>query len=649
VKNRIAGFLVKRANVMFAIAIAVAMLMLLLIRSVDINGKLDGFYDDDNPFSEVIHKIEDFYPYKHIIQLQVSPADCTLNEFLQSIGELDQLLLGAFSQSETHSLFDARQFLFFQFAPADKVSDVLKALNDIPLLQQLVSDDHQHVLFALYLENAEDFDFEKFEEIINRDFRYLDRIIAISQFHIEKQIEASITDDLIRIPQLILLFVALVVFLVYRKLSALLIVSVNAILGLIPLFWILSTLQVEINMVTVTAIPLVLILSLSDSIHLMTGYFNSGHIEGKNERIAYVVARYITPSLFTSLTTSVAFLSFLFNDSQYMREFGMVSSIAVMFEFVFTFLALPFLLKFIGGKEKSFRILSLLTNRLLSWQKGGSILLIGLLVFSLFFVGKLKFQTDYDSFFPLKTALRANHSEMSHNFQSIIGLDIVIERKEGAEPEKGLNQVAFDLAKQLDEIPEVKRVYSYRDQLDFRQKYLRGIYFSGFEKTGNIYNSKGRARIHISVHSPSDIQRISQYANKLIKDYEPWYNFSYFSAALMFDFINASVAESLLKSLVFSGLMIFIMFVLLTRSIRNSMVSLLANLVPLGALILMFVFFEISINIGTAVTAVICLGFIVDDTIHILYRKLVLHEELNELGQGLLLQALFWQVALFFL
>jgi uncharacterized protein len=633
--NRIAGFLVRRANVMFATAIALAVLMMLLTRSVDINGKLEGFYDDDNPYAEVMHKIEDFYPYKHIVQLQLTPADCTLGGFMQSLEELDRSLLEAFQGSESHSLFDARQFLLMRFPADENIFTVLQAVQEIPLLQQLVSDDRQHVMFAFYLENPEDFNLERFEEITSGEFSCFQRIISISQFHIEEQIEESITEDLIRIPQLILLFVALFLLLVYRKLSSLMIVGVNAILGLIPLFWILSLLQVEINMVTVTAIPLVMILSLSDSIHLLTGYFNSGHITGKTERIQYVVSRYITPSFFTSLTTSVAFLSFLFNDSQYMRQFGVVSSIAVMLEFVFTFLALPFLLRFAGNSKQTFPFLSALTNRLLSWQKWGSIVMIGVLVFSLFFVGKLKFKTDYDSFFPLNTALRDNHNEMSHHFQSIIGLDIVIERKEGAEPEKGLNQVAFDLARKLEAIPEVKKVYSYRDQIEFRQRFLGGIYFAGFEKTGNIYSAGGRSRIHISVHTPADIQSIKQQAELLTKDDEPHFSFSYFSSALMFDFINAGVAASLLKSLLFSGMLILIMFLILTRSAVNSLVSLLANLVPLGALILMFVFFGININIGTAVTAVICLGFIVDDTIHILYRKLVLGEELNELGQGL--------------
>ena len=46
-----------------------------------------------------------------------------------------------------------------------------------------------------------------------------------------------------------------------------------------------------------------------------------------------------------------------------------------------------------------------------------------------------------------------------------------------------------------------------------------------------------------------------------------------------------------------------------------------------------------NINILTAITAVVCLGLLDDDTIHILYRRLWLKEELNELSVSILSSA----------
>ena len=85
-------------------------------------------------------------------------------------------------------------------------------------------------------------------------------------------------------------------------------------------------------------IPIALILALSDSIHLLTGYFNA-KLKPENENlneeviISNVFEKYIVPSFITSLTTSVAFSSFLFSDVVNIRSFGLVSSCIALSSF----------------------------------------------------------------------------------------------------------------------------------------------------------------------------------------------------------------------------------------------------------------------------------------------------------------------------
>jgi uncharacterized protein len=611
--------------------------MVLATKSIPINGKLEGFYIQENPYAATLHKIEDFYPSPDIIQIQISPKDCKTSELILGLEMIDSMLTNGFKESHVHSIHKAKLFIFHEFSKDSGVFDVLEQINQIPLLQQLISDNGRHLLYLLYLKKKEDYNPEKLAGILEQQYPGIERIITLSHFHIEEQIEKSIKKDLYTISAVILLFISLVILLVYRSLKSLLLVAINAFFSLIPLFFFLSVLQIEINMITVTAIPLVLILSLSDSIHLMTGFYHSNTFSGKIEKTAYTINRYITPSFLTSFTTSIAFLSFLFNDSVYIREFGLISGIVAMVEFFVSFFTLPLLLELFGSKKSKSASLKFIPVRLYMVQKPGSLILIGILVLSVFFVHKLNFQTDYESFFPVNTELRENHIELRNNFQSIIGLDIIIEKKENTHPETGINQLTLNLVREIRGIEGVKRVNSYKDQLDFRQEYLKGLPIGKFDKTDNVYMLQNKSRIHVSVDNPEDISKIKAELERRTHVYDKNFEISYFSPALLFDFINASVAESLLESLLFSGLLIFLMFFLLARNLRFALASILANLVPIGALVLMFVFFKININIGTAITAVICLGFIVDDTIHILYRKLKLKEELNELTGSLFL------------
>ena len=51
---------------------------------------------------------------------------------------------------------------------------------------------------------------------------------------------------------------------------------------------------------------------------------------------------------------------------------------------------------------------------------------------------------------------------------------------------------------------------------------------------------------------------------------------------------------------------------------------------------IIFYFGNLDLNILTAITTVVCLGIIVDDTIHVIYRKKVLKLKNDELGYGII-------------
>jgi uncharacterized protein len=108
------------------------------------------------------------------------------------------------------------------------------------------------------------------------------------------------------------------------------------------------------------------------------------------------------------------------------------------------------------------------------------------------------------------------------------------------------------------------------------------------------------------------------------------------STFLVMDAVNEHVATSLVRSLLTAGAAIVLMIVLLTRSVPLALLCLIPNLVPLGVVTLVFVAFDFHINILTAITAVVCLGLLDDDTIHILYRRVALQSPLDEVSFSIL-------------
>jgi predicted RND superfamily exporter protein len=115
---------------------------------------------------------------------------------------------------------------------------------------------------------------------------------------------------------------------------------------------------------------------------------------------------------------------------------------------------------------------------------------------------------------------------------------------------------------------------------------------------------------------------------------------SYSSPTILLDEINKSVSKSLINSTLSSLLVIFLIILILSKSISISLLSLVPNLVPLSFIIVVFYLTGLEINILTAITGVVCLGLLDDDTVHILYRKIWLKEEMGELSFSILSTAI---------
>ena len=642
--QRFVNFLIRFRRLNFLIICATLLISVFLIKPIKINGNLEIFFIKNNPYTESLHKIESFYPHKNNIQIQVTPNNGSISRLIQSLQNLDSLLSNEFPDSKIQSIHNAADFIFGYYSKDSETFAVLDSLSKIPLLQQLISADHRHILMIFYVSDSVNFDLGKFNHLIHQNFEGIERIIALSQYHIESQLTKSIQSDLIKISLYVLILISMLILLVFRDIKALFLILINCGFSFIPLLLLFTLLSIDFNMLTVMTVSLVLIFSLCDSVHLLNSYYHTAFIADKTERIKYSLRRLIIPCFFTSFTTAIAFLSFLFNDSDYIREFGIISASVVMCEFGITFFTFPFLMQLLQNKQLKNHFLDIISNEIVGNKKIGGAILITILLVSLFFIRDLNFKTDFESFFPVNTELRKDHDEFTRNFQSFIGMDILIEKK-GNSAAIGLKQLTIILSKELAKMEEVKKVNSYKDQLDFQQKYLSSYYFTPYSKMDDIFISGDKSRIQVAVKSPTDVVAIKTGFDEMSKKYSGDYDFSVFSPALLFSFIDESVSKSLLKSFISSAIVILLVFIFFTKTIRNTLVSMLANLIPIGSLIMMFVLFRINLNIGTAMTAVICLGIIVDDTIHILYRKLILGEELKELTHGLFLTSFFLTVS----
>ncbi len=619
--------------------------MIAFMRPLVFDGKLSGFYIKDNPYHKASQRMSEIFSADKTVYILITPESVSSLIIFQSLGKLENELLNSFHGIRCQSIHQALPLFRLTLNIKGSIQEILSGASSIPLVRDLISIDKRSFLMIARISPEVNFKLDEFNQIINKKYSGIKSIKAISQYHIQNEIENSLIKDLVTLSLVTLFFLIIFISFIYRKISAFIYLFINILISIIPVFFFFSVFNIKVNLITVLVIPIAFVLSLADAIHLLTGYNQITPKEDKDVQIRKTLRLYFIPSMLTSITTAIAFFSFVFNDSVYIRQFGLLTSMCVICEFVFTFLIAPFLLHFVKQEDVPNKEIAKMVGFFIKHQKSFSFGLLTLLLVSVFFISGISFKTNFDMFIPVNSQVYNDQVEFKKSFQSLIEMDIFIEENNpqnndpGLKKDRELLNTTIKFVEEINNLKEVVSVNSIKDQLEFETKYnFMGMNLLKFPIKNNPYVSSDQKiyRINIKFNEPGNVKAFDRKISKAFEKYEPDYKITVSCAALLIDYIDTRMAKSLLKSLLFSGFLIFLILLVLTRKIMLTFISLIANLIPLGCIILILNIFNLDINTLTAITGVVCVGLIVDDTIHVLYRKLRLSISLQELAFGML-------------
>jgi predicted RND superfamily exporter protein len=609
------------------------------VKVPQIDGQLTGLNIESTKYYQSGKKIAAFFHITEFIEIKITPGKEDADLIFSSLNQLEENLVASFEKLKVKSIHQAKSLYDGDLDNNKRFDSILEKAVRTPIVQDLISKDHRSFLFIVEFESKDNFNLSKFDSIVSLDYEGIESLKCMSTMHVEDQIEKSLKRDVALISFIIIVLFAVLILFLFRDARAVLYTSIIIIISILPTFFILSVLSIQLNLVTALAIPIILVLSLADAIHLLTGYYSSQE-SSKEKRILESMKLYIVPSFLTSLTTLIAFASFLLNSAENIQNFGLVISLSVMPSFLLTYMISPYLLRFIA--EKSLPEIGVKTVLLVlrKYRKEVSYLLLLLSLVSMFLVSQLSFETDFDSFIPKNTEVAKNRKELSNDFDSQLSINILIE-KDAASLKKSNKEFEKDILSmvdQLEQISTIGTIKSIKNQIEFKEKYGDFGQFIIFPNKNNPYRSadKQTHRIEVRLNEVNSLQKTKEKLDLLLNDYESDYNFTIFSKALLIDEVNKQVAQSLLHSLIFSFLFIFLSILILTRSLMVTLISLFVNIVPLSIIVIIFYFGNLDLNILTAITTVVCIGIIVDDTIHIIYRKKILKKDNEELGFGVM-------------
>lgn len=643
--KKAAEILIKYRNLFFISAVLLVVGSFIAFPVPKFNGSLDGFNLEDNPHYQTFEKLDAAFGNSSKIYVQITPKK---DQRQETFAKVDSLVDKLTVQYPGLHVISPVTFYRKMIRHWDKSTNSLKAFykeaSEVPLLKDLIARDHGSFLLVVTVPKVDAFDSDSFDQFLEKSLDNSMTAVSFSKFHLEASIKHHIGRDIVKITICILIFFFAFIFITFRGALAAIYSSLVVLISVAASLCLFSIFSIDINVISILVIPIVLILSLSDCMHILAGYSKFQHLEDKKERIKAVISHYFIPSFYSSATTAAAFFSFyLFNETVFIKQFGLITAIALMMEFVLTFSVTGFLLHFFNLSKIADKQITGYSNFLYKHSKAFSYVLIFILMISIYFIPKVKFESNSKMFFPQGSEILAVQNEFKKNFLISNCMHVMIQPKKGSKLKEGeLSNFVDELSNDMQNEEGVVNVFSATGKYMFKTKLGVPVnLYSHFKEDNPFYNSeKDIYHVEIQMEDDEGMYTLQSKLDKRFLKQPENIDVAYTCRTLLMDETNKSISMSLIKSLLTSGVGIMLVILFLTKSIKISLLSMIPNLIPVAFIVLIFYFFDLHFNILTALTIVVGIGLLDDDTVHILYRKLWLKEPLEELNFSIISSAI---------
>ena len=499
----------------------------------------------------------------------------------------------------------------------------------------------------------------------NKDFTYyLGGVEMISS-----DVISYVKNDILTFSLIVLLIIILILFIIFRRVKwvfAILFTSISAVYLSIGLA---GFINFEITAVSANFLSLMFVLSISMNVHIMNNYLQRDIKIIENFRMMF------WPCFYTFLTTIVAFVSLVISDIKPVIDFGIIMIIALLIVLISSFVILPLIVSFFSKEEKSYSLnLSFLKSFYpFAYKNSKYILGLNILIFfiSLYGITNLNVENSFIKYFKKNTEIYKGMYLIDNELGGTTPLDIIlkfknddqiIDTKIKAEEEDDLeieddffsddlfgeeNNIWFSNEK----IETIKSVHQYlEDRIEIGK--VTSIYslidtanqinksdLSMFELSV-LYNEipinyktdlidpylnveKNMIKISTRVKDSKDIKRndlVNDINSFLLNEFDNLEEFKVNGLLVLYNNMLKSLFSSQIKSLGFVILAIFIMFVILFRSLKLSIIGIIPNIFASTFILGLIGLLKIPLDIMTITIAAISIGIAVDNTIHYIYR-----------------------------
>ena len=474
----------------------------------------------------------------------------------------------------------------------------------------------------------------------------------------------------------VLLFIIATLWFVFRKIIWIIIPISSCFFSVTIMMGLLGLLGWKVTVISSNFIALMLILTMAMNIHMSTRFLQLRKEFPKFKKskiILMTTGKMFWPILYTVLTTICAFLSLIFSEIKPIIDFGWMMTFGLITSFLVTFTLLPTLLNFVKDdnaylvKGKKSKITSFLGSKSINNKN----IIFGFtsitIVLSIVGISKLEVENSFINYFNKNTEIYKGMKLIDEKLGGTTPLEVIVKFPKENGPKKDESSKDDDEDDWGDEdendekywftkdkIDKIKKVHNYLDNLEPVGKVLS--FSSIIEVATQLNNNKAlgslemgvlyskipdnikkeivdpyisikdsEARVSLRIKDSQDGLRRNDLINKINYDLENKLGFKkneykLGGVLILFNNLLQSLFKSQILTLGFVMAGIFLMFLILFRNIKLSLIGVVPNFIAAFFILGIIGLAEIPLDMMTITIAAITIGIAVDNSIHYIYR-----------------------------
>ncbi len=489
------------------------------------------------------------------------------------------------------------------------------------------------------------------------DFRvYIAGSAAVTHF-----LKTSMIKDVRRFLSLAFFTVAVFLFIMFRRISGVLLPLLIVVISLISTIGIMAAFGAPIKLPTQILPSFILAVCVGYSVHILALFYQHFRKNrNKEDAIAYSTGHSGLAVVMTAATTAGGLFSFSTSDVAPIADVGIFAGIGVLLGMVYTIVLLPALLAIApvkGTKDKEYKLEDTTMDRFLARVGRISIghpyviFIVSAVFIAFSFAGimRIRFSHDILRWFPKNNSARIATEKIDKELRGSISLEIVIDTGK----ENGLYEP--DILNRLEEtvayletlevgkifvgkawslttiLKEINRALN-ENRKDFytipQDRKLIAQEFLLFENSGSddmedfTDNQFSKARLMIKLPF-EDAVLYSSFLDEVNKHFQAKYPDVKITTtgmtALLFRTVTNAIA-SMSRSYIYALIVITILMILLIGRLRIGLLSMVPNLAPIIVMLGIVGWFNIPMSLFTMLVGNIAIGLAVDDTVHFMYN-----------------------------